>query len=109
MHSTVTPSHLTDLTDVVDTTPNRNVRELAGTNTKRKQTLLSLLDALHELSQDEEILGYGKVQQFCHFFDVNLSQVQATSQTLRVIGMSVSNLHEMCRLKKLSFNLSYCR
>jgi hypothetical protein len=29
--------------------------------TKRKQTLLSLLDALHELSQDDEVRAYGEL------------------------------------------------
>jgi hypothetical protein len=93
MEPTVTPSHLIDLTDAA-TPQSRKLRDHTGNNSKRKQTLLTLLDALHELSQDEEILGYGELLQPDRFYlDCNimlLHRYYATSQTSRMIGMSVS-------------------
>ena len=53
-----TPSRLGDLTAPL---PNPSTRkDTPAANTKRRQTLLSLLDALHELSQDDD-RTYGKL------------------------------------------------
>lgn len=57
----VSASGLNDLTSALPTgmaTPTRT--NSPAIDTKRKQTLLSLLDALHELSKDEDVQGYGE-------------------------------------------------
>jgi hypothetical protein len=56
-----TPSRLSNLTANLPTGMNTPTQKANPTvTTKRKQTLLSLLDALHELSQDDEVRGYGE-------------------------------------------------
>jgi len=89
-------SRLNDLTANLPNGMNNPARkDNPAINTKRKQTLLSLLDALHELSQDDEVRAYGGLFFFCVavLFDFHTlaTQAQATSQASKMIGMSVSN------------------
>lgn len=90
-----TPSHLTDLTASLPVGSGISTRKDGSTpgHNKRKQTLLSLLDALQELSQDDSMRESSKLRLPVYREPAELRKIRMASiRVLTTIGMSVSAL-----------------
>ncbi|KAI0262535.1 WD40 repeat-like protein [Gloeopeniophorella convolvens] len=82
---TVTPSHIPDLS--ADTAPVS--RPVAAGNSRRKQTLMTLLDALSELTKDDDLAGIGSAGQQPSFEDDR--DVPSVDEHLQQVGAESFN------------------
>lgn len=65
------PTPISDLTASLPGASGPPTRKDGPIHNKRKQTLLSLLDALHELSQDDSMGSFGKFVILRDFWEVD--------------------------------------